>query len=631
LSPAAGGKNKIDKIAAGCCRTSATVTNGSDDQATEDRAVKARIEAAVRELDRFRRREASATGPEPGARHPDAAFDGAGAGGSRPAPEAGPSAMRLVPPVPSAAFSATRQAGTNADDDDDDLFAPDPPVTPAWPKALGEAPDRSVLTDLNVGPDRGLIGPDPGDAQAERNGSASPGESVAQEQWVEVELGAEAPAAPAVDLPAAAERERAPEPQSDPFAAITAAIAPRAKGEQTGWFGSRKGPEALPAPEPETAPPEMVDLDPVLRALQSVALRRAEAQPADISSVAATVDVSGESLAEQPADAGPIGILLVNRGAPDAPTARAVRRYLREFLSDRRVIEKDTFAWQLSLRAVVLPFRPRSKARAYRAIWNREAKESPLKTVTRSQAEQLGDTLALACHDVTVDWAMRYGSPSLDSRIKALITKGCERIVLVPLYPQYSSMTTATACDEAFRVLMRLRNQPSLRIAPPYYANPVYVDAVASSIRDYLAKLSFTPEVILASYRGLPQEYVEKGDPYYEQCNRTTELVRERLGMPEGKLVMAFQSRFGRAKWLRPYTDEIVRRLAKEGIRNVAVVTPGFATDCLETLEEIAIENAHSFKKRGGENFAFIPCLNDTERGMQVIREIALRELKGWL
>jgi ferrochelatase len=366
--------------------------------------------------------------------------------------------------------------------------------------------------------------------------------------------------------------------------------------------------------------------------LKSAALGRFETSTLDVATADAAAGALGKAPAVGFADAAPVGVLLVNLGAPDAPRAWAVRRYLRQFLSDRRVIEKDTFAWQLRLRSTILPVQSRRSARAYRSIWNHEANESPLKTITRSQADQLGKALAFGGGgDVTVDWVMRYGNPSIESRIKALIAEGCDRVVLVPLYPQYSSTTTATACDEAFRVLMRLRNQPSLRVAPPYYSDPVYVEAIASSISDHLAKLTFEPEVILASYHGLPQDYVEKGDPYLDQCKRTTELLRERLGLPEGKLVMTFQSRFGRAKWLRPYTDEILRRLAKSGIRNVAVVTPGFATDCVETLEEIAIENARGFKKRGGNNFALIPCLNDTERGMQVIREIALRELKGWV
>jgi ferrochelatase len=365
--------------------------------------------------------------------------------------------------------------------------------------------------------------------------------------------------------------------------------------------------------------------------MQAAALKRTDVSTGDIGALAAAAGVSDEALGAKPAEAGPVGVLLVNLGTPDAPKPRAVRSYLREFLSDRRVIEEDTFAWQLVFRGIILPFRPRRKARAYRAIWNRENNESPIKTITRSQADKLGEALAIAGADVVVDWAMRYGNPSIESRIKALISQGCERILLVPLYPQYSSATTATVCDEVFRVLSRIRNQPALRVAPPYYADPIYIEAIASSIRSEIGALSFEPEVIVVSYHGMPQQYVEKGDPYYRQCTRTTELLRDRLGMDQSNLVMTFQSRFGRAEWLQPYTDQTLRKLAKDGIKNVAVVTPGFAADCLETLEEIAIENAHVFRKRGGKNFIFIPCLNDSERGMLVIRELATRELKGWV
>jgi len=436
------------------------------------------------------------------------------------------------------------------------------------------------------------------------------------------------PEGPAAEAPAPAAPETAAS-KPDPFAAMTAAIGPKAKGERKGWFGSRRAPEPEPEPGPDAAPPKMVDLAPLREAMQAAAQQRTEVSAADIAMLAA--GLSGETPAAQAADAARIGVLLVNLGTPEAPTAKAVRTYLREFLSDPRVIEKDTFLWQLVLRGIILPFRPRSKARAYQTIWNKEKNESPLKTVTRSQAQKLGEALAEAGGDTVVDWAMRYGNPSIEARMKALMAQGCARILLVPLYPQYSSATTATVCDEAFRVLTRIRNQPSLRVAPPYYADPIYVEALASSIRAALAGLSFKPDVILASYHGMPLDYVQKGDPYQRHCARTTDLLRERLGMSEANFMMTFQSRFGRAEWLEPYTDVTLRKLAKDGVRNVAVVTPGFAADCLETLEEIAIENAHIFKKKGGKNFAFIPCLNDSERGMLVLREIAARELKGWV
>ena len=329
--------------------------------------------------------------------------------------------------------------------------------------------------------------------------------------------------------------------------------------------------------------------------------------------------------------AGRIGVLIVNLGTPDAADAPSVRRYLREFLSDRRVIEDQGLLWKFVLNAIILPRRPSSKARDYQSIWNRERDESPLKTITRAQAEKLAAALAPLDHRLVVDWAMRYGNPSIAARLDALMQQGCDRILLVPLYPQYAAATSATVCDEAFRALMRMRWQPTIRVTPPYYDDPVYIEAVASSIEAALAKLAFKPEVILASFHGLPEEYFRKGDPYPTQCADTTRLIRKRLGLDEQKLMMTFQSRFGRAEWLKPYTDETVKSLAQRGVKNLAVVTPGFSADCLETLEEIAVENGHIFTSNGGANFAAIPCLNDSEGGMAVITALVKRELKGWI
>ena len=260
-----------------------------------------------------------------------------------------------------------------------------------------------------------------------------------------------------------------------------------------------------------------------------------------------------------------------------------------------------------------------------------ERNESPLKTITRAQAEKLAPALAPLGPHIIVDWAMRYGNPSIASRLASLIARGCERILVMPLYPQYSAATTATVCDEVFRVLMELRRQPTVRVAPPYYDGKAYIDALASSMRTELGKLSFQPEIILASYHGMPEDYVRKGDPYEKHCIETTRLLRERLGYDENKLMLTFQSRFGRAKWLEPATDATVKTLAKRGVTSLAVVTPGFSADCLETLEEIAVENAHVFKKHGGENFAALPCLNDSAPGMLLLEQMALRELKGWV
>lgn len=327
---------------------------------------------------------------------------------------------------------------------------------------------------------------------------------------------------------------------------------------------------------------------------------------------------------------GTIGVLLVNLGTPDATDAASVRRYLREFLHDKRVIEEDTLVWKFVLNAIILPLRPRRKGLDYEKIWNREKNESPLKTITRSQAEKLSAALALRGKRLVVDWAMRYGNPSIRSRLAALATRGCERILVMPLYPQYAAATSATVCDEVFRALMDMRWQPSLRVTPPYFDDPAYIEAVAASLEAHLKTLAFAPDVIIASFHGIPQSYFDKGDPYYCHCAKTTRLLRERLRLDDQKLLMTFQSRFGRAEWLKPYTDMTVKELATRGVKNLAVITPGFAADCLETLEEIAGENAEYFHHAGGENFAAIPCLNDGEPGMQVIEAVVLRELQGW-
>jgi ferrochelatase len=340
---------------------------------------------------------------------------------------------------------------------------------------------------------------------------------------------------------------------------------------------------------------------------------------------------AGASIADAASvPAGKIGVLLVNLGTPDAADAPAVRRYLKEFLTDPRVIENQGLLWNLILNGVILRIRPRRKARDYAKIWNRERNESPLKTITRSQAEKLAGMLA-AAPQVVIDWAMRYGHPSIAMRLDDLAAKGCERILIVPLYPQYCAATTATVADEVFRVLMRMRSQPTVRFAPPYYDDAVYIDALASSTRAALAELAFVPDVILASFHGVPKAYVDNGDPYYAHCLETMRLLRGKLALDETKLPITFQSRFGRAQWVEPATDQTVQQLAERGVKNVAVITPGFSADCLETLEEIAVENAHIFKRHGGENFAAIPCLNDSPPGMQVIARLVERELKGWL
>ena len=325
-----------------------------------------------------------------------------------------------------------------------------------------------------------------------------------------------------------------------------------------------------------------------------------------------------------------VGVLLVNLGTPDSADARGVRVYLKEFLSDPRVIEDQGLLWKLVLHGIILRIRPGRKARDYQKIWNREKNESPLKTITRAQSEKLAE--AISDHDhVVVDWAMRYGNPSIRSRIDALMSQGCDRLLVVPLYPQYSAATSATVCDEVFRVLGDMRAQPTLRVTPPYYDDPDYIEALAVSIDTHLANLPFQPEIIVASFHGMPQKYVDKGDPYQAQCIATTDALRKRMGLDASKLKLTFQSRFGFDAWLQPYTDKTMEQLAKDGVRRIAVVTPGFSADCLETLEEIAQENAEIFKHNGGEHFAAIPCLNDSDPGMDVIRQLVLRELQGWI
>ena len=324
-----------------------------------------------------------------------------------------------------------------------------------------------------------------------------------------------------------------------------------------------------------------------------------------------------------------IGVLLVNLGTPDATDYWSMRRYLKEFLSDRRVIEENPVKWWLILNLIILSVRPGRKGKDYEKIWNREKNESFLKTITRAQADKLA--ASLPDERILVDWAMRYGNPSIASRLEAMQKNGCDRILLIPLYPQYAAATTATVCDKAFDALAAMRWQPALRVAPAYYDQPSYIDALAGSLDEGLAGLPFKPDVIIASFHGMPVEYLHKGDPYHCQCTVTARLLRAKLGLDDSKLMMTFQSRFGTAEWLKPYTDATVKSLAEKGVKNLAVITPGFAADCLETLEEIAMENAHIFKSAGGENFAHIPCLNESERGMTVIRDIARRELMGWL
>lgn len=329
--------------------------------------------------------------------------------------------------------------------------------------------------------------------------------------------------------------------------------------------------------------------------------------------------------------AGRVGVLLVNLGTPDGTDFRSMRRYLEEFLTDKRVIEWPKAIWYPILYGIVLNTRPKKSGKAYDEIWNRELDESPLRTITRSQSDKLAERLAGLGDNLDFDWAMRYGNPSIASRLERMQAEGCERILVFPLYPQYSASTTATVNDTVFRKLMKMRWQPAVRTVPPYHDDPTYIEAIAKSIETKLAELDFEPEVVLASYHGIPQSYFRKGDPYHCHCQKTTRLVRERLGWPEDRLKVTFQSRFGPEEWLQPYTDKTVEELARTGTKRIAVINPGFSADCLETLEEIAGEAGEIFHENGGEHFAHIPCLNDSEPGMDLLETIVRRELSGWV
>ena len=331
-----------------------------------------------------------------------------------------------------------------------------------------------------------------------------------------------------------------------------------------------------------------------------------------------------------PVKFGKIGILLLNLGTPDATDYWSMRRYLKEFLSDRRVIEVSRLLWLPLLHGVILTTRPSRKGRDYASIWNNERNEGPLKTITRSQSEKLAHLLQNDPR-IIVDWGMRYANPSTESRILALKEQGCDRILLLPLYPHYAAATTATAADEAFRALMKMRWQPYVRVAPAWADDPVYIQALAESIRRHLSGLDFEPDVLMATFHGMPMKYLLKGDPYHCQCVKTGRLLRDALGWPEDRYRVTFQSRFGNDEWLQPYTDKTVEELARAGVKSLAMVAPGFTADCLETLEELDVENREIFMDHGGEKFSYIPCLNDSDEGIRVIAHVARRELMGWL
>ena len=342
-------------------------------------------------------------------------------------------------------------------------------------------------------------------------------------------------------------------------------------------------------------------------------------------------------LAHAPADHPPvprarIGVLLANLGTPDATDYWSMRRYLNEFLSDRRVIDYPAWKWQPLLQLIILSKRPFPSGANYKLIWNQEQDESPLMTITKAQTRAIAEAVKGRHGDrVMVDFCMRYGNPSTESQVQAMVKAGCEKILFFPLYPQYAGATTATANDQFFRALMKEKAQPAARTVPEYYDDPLYIEALAQSVERAYAQLDEKPDVLVASYHGMPKRYLMEGDPYHCKCQKTTRLLRERLGWDKGAIHTTFQSVFGREEWLRPYTVEHVAELAKQGKKRIAVIAPAFSADCIETLEEIQGEIAESFEHAGGERFTYIPCLNDDAAHIEALTSVIERNLAGWI
>ena len=320
---------------------------------------------------------------------------------------------------------------------------------------------------------------------------------------------------------------------------------------------------------------------------------------------------------------GKIGVLLINLGTPDSTNWWDIRKYLKEFLSDKRVIEANPFIWQIILNLFILTFRPSKTAKAYKEIWMKDVNKSPLKFYTEMQTKKLSERIKN--ENLIIDFAMRYGNPSIKSKIEIMQKEGCEKLIIFPLYPQYASPTTATVCDEVFRVLMRMRWQPAIQIVPHYESEPLYIEALLKSINKKLSIIDWKPDLIMASYHGIPKKYFEKGDPYHCYCQKTTRLISEKFN--KIKIITTFQSRFGPEEWLQPYTDKTLEKLPKEGVKKVLVISPGFASDCVETLEEILIQGKEIFEKAGGEKFEFIPCLNDNNDHINLLEHLVKRNL----
>ena len=331
-----------------------------------------------------------------------------------------------------------------------------------------------------------------------------------------------------------------------------------------------------------------------------------------------------------PVSSGNIGVLLVNLGTPQSPEPKDVKRYLAEFLSDRRVIEIPPIAWQPILRGIILNTRPKKSAKAYAKVWTDEG--SPLAVITRKQAENLQQLIGDAAQ---ITYAMRYGEPSIPSQIEALQKSGCDRILIAPLYPQYSAATTATVVDKVGEALGKMRWQPSMRTLPPYYDNPAHIDALAADLSRQIHALPFAPEVLVLSFHGMPQRTLELGDPYHCHCRKTARLLTEKLAgmedLPPMRIETSFQSRFGPAQWLEPATDTTLEREASKGTRKLAIAAPGFSADCVETLEELAIEGRDIFMEAGGEDYAVLSCLNTSDAGMDMLEKLTRTELAGWI
>ncbi len=330
-----------------------------------------------------------------------------------------------------------------------------------------------------------------------------------------------------------------------------------------------------------------------------------------------------------PVNIGKTGILLINLGTPDATSYWPMRRYLKEFLSDRRVIEANPLLWWPILNLVILTVRPTRSGHAYEKIWNRERNESPLRTFTRAQSDLIAKAYA-GNNRILADWAMRYGTPAIGDKLQALKDQGCNRIILFPLYPQYSAATSATALDKSYDTLKTMRWQPAIRTVPPYFDHPAYIDAIAQSLERHMKTLTWKPDRILVAFHGLPKEYLDKGDPYHCHCQKTLRLLRTKLGLPENKLQLVFQSRFGKAEWLQPYAQETVEALPRQSVKNLLMISPGFASDCVETLEELAIGLKETFHENGGQNFAVVPCLNDSEASIALLKKLLDEEMQGW-